>query len=388
MNVFEFCFGLILSLIICLGSFGNTLSFLVWTMGRRCKKLPGGIYLRALAISDNLALVAPALGLAVSFLSGYNPADEYNSICKVEIVGRHFGLCVSTWKIVSFTVERTLDIFRPVSFANLVSKKGTIVLITAIFIVNFWLNFPFGVVYRVAETAIIQYPKTNIDLSKSPGNISDDLTADKFETGTEIIGYKMRCLADKTSIFHYNNWYHIWFMDAFLIFIIPFGLMTGCNFMVLYLVVSSKRSTQSKLDSKIRAVTMRAVTISVVHCVTSGPFAMGVLIPGYFARAMSVKYSKEYYIARISLVLAYMNHAINFFLHSFFGSEFRRDCAEILKKIRPRVHPEGSNIRPSDGLTGEDRSRTQDSHLNKPDNSKTVETIFSPTCLIQTDCRK
>ena len=370
MNAFDFCCGLILSLIICWGIFGNTLSFLVWTKGRRCKKLPGGIYLRALAISDNFALVAPALSLAVNLLSGYNPADEYNSICKVEIVSRHFGLLVSTWIIVWFTLERTIAIFRPASSVNLVSKKGTIFLMIVIFIVNFWLNFPFGVVYGVTETPIMQqHPGSDFDLTLGHGEISDNLTTAKFESGTGIIGYQRRCLADKTSFFHYLNWYHIWFMDVFLIFIIPFGIMTGGNFMVLYLVVSSKRSAQSKLDSKIRAVTMRAVTISIVHCVTSGPFAMGVLIPGYFARAMSVKYSKEYYIARISLILAYVNHAVNFLLYSFFGSEFRRDCTEMLKKIRPRVHPEGSNIRPSDGLTGEDRSGTLDTRLNKHDDS-------------------
>ena len=380
MNAFDFCCGLVLTLIICWGIFGNTLSFLVWTKGRRCKKLPGGIYLRALAISDNLALVAPALSRAVSLLSGYTPADEYNAICKVEIFSRHFGLLVSTWIIVCFTLERTVAIFRPASSVNLISKKGAIALITVIFIIYFWLNFPFGVVYGVTETPIMQHPGSDIDLSRGHLNISDNITTDEFHTGAEIIGYKRRCLADKTSFFHFVNWYHIWFMDVFMIFIIPFGLMTGSNFLVLYLVVSSKRSTQSKLDSKTRAVTMRAVTISVVHCVTSGPFAMGVLIPGFFAKAMSVKYSQAYYILKITLILAFMNHAVNFLLYSFFGSEFRRDCSEMLKKIRPSVHPEGSNTRQNEGLAGEDRSGTQDTRLNKPDNSKTVETIVSTTC--------
>ena len=135
-------------------------------------------------------------------------------------------------------------------------------------------------------------------------------------------------------------------MDVFLIFIIPFGIMTASNLTVLYVVIISKNATQSTLDSKIKAVTMRAITISVVHCVTSGAFSMSVLIPGYFNRALSVRYSQEYYISRVTLILAYVNHAINFLLYSFFGSEFRRDCAEIIKKKPTRVNHEGSNIRP------------------------------------------
>ena len=365
MDVFDFSCGLILTLIICCGIFGNVLSFLVWTKGRRCKKLPGGIYLKALAVSDTFALVIPALDLAVSLLSGHDPAKEYNFICKLEITGRHFGLLVSSWIIVCFTLERTLAIFRPASAFDLIDKKGMLVLMTFIFTVNFCLNFPFGVVYGVTEEAIVQHTGSNSNLSRSQWNISDNFTTDSFETGTVIVGYKKRCSADRSSFFHYLNWYHIWFMDVFLIFIIPFGIMTASNFMVLYLVVSSKNSTQSKLDSKVRAVTMRAVTISVVHCVTSGPFAMGVLIPGYFDRALSVKYSQEYYISRVTLILAYTNHAINFLLYSFFGSDFRRDCTEIIKKKPTRVHPEGSNLRPSGGLTVDDRAGTENSRLNK-----------------------
>ena len=92
MNAFDLCCGITVSLIICLGIFGNTLSFLLWTKGRRCKRLPGGINLRAMAISDNLALLAPAMSLAVNIVSDHDPAAEYNFICKLEIVGRHFGL--------------------------------------------------------------------------------------------------------------------------------------------------------------------------------------------------------------------------------------------------------------------------------------------------------
>ena len=152
MDVFDIGNGVILVLIICCGVFGNALSFLVWTKGQRCKKLPGGLYLKALVVSDTIAQGIPATTLAVSLLSGHNPRDESNFICKLEITGKHFGLLVSSWIIVCFTLERTVAIFRPASSVNnLISKKGTIVLMTVIFTVNLLLKVPFGVSIRGDE---------------------------------------------------------------------------------------------------------------------------------------------------------------------------------------------------------------------------------------------
>ena len=353
MNAFDFCCGFILTLIIICGMFGNVVSFMVWTKGRRCRKLPGGIYLRALAVSDTLALCIPAINEAITLMAGYNPAKNYDFLCRFEITGRHFGLMVSSWIIVCFTLERTLAIARPTASSNLLSKKGTMVIMSIIFIVNFLLNFPFGIVYGHTTKQIIHRSTPEADLSGNGNNTTD---GHSFE-----VIYKNLCSADRASFFHYLNWYHIWFMDAFLIFLIPFGIITLSNLAVLYLVVSSRKATGSKMDAKIRAVTVRAVTISVTHCVTTGGFSMLVLIPGYFNRALNIPNSLEYYIRTVVLVLSYVNHAVNFILYSFFGSDFRRDCAEILCKTSTAVHPTGSTVRPSGGTaSGTNKSGTCD----------------------------
>ena len=96
----------------------------------------------------------------------------------------------------------------------------------------------------------------------------------------------------------------------------------------------------TKLDSKIKAVTMRAVAISVMLCVTSGAFTMSPLSPESIYKALNVKYSNEYYGHPITLVLAYTNHAVNFLLYSFFGTDLRRDCADLFRKKPSTVHPE------------------------------------------------
>ena len=356
MNAFDLCSGLILTLIICSGIVGNVISFLVWTKGRRCRKLPGGIYLRALAVSDTVALCIPAFNEAITLMTEYNPANNYDFLCRLEITGRHFGLMVSSWIIVCFTVERTLAIARPTTSSNLLSKKGTMVIMIAIFVVNFIMNLPFGIVYGHTTKQIVQPSAQVTDLSGNDRNSTVDQS---------VVVYKNVCSADRASVFHLLNWYHIWLINAFLIFVIPFGIITLSNLVVLYLVNSSRRTTRLKMGSKIRAVTVRAVTISVTHCVTTGGFSMLALIPGYLDRALNIKNSQEYYMRIINLVLSYVNHAVNFILYSFFGSDFRRDCAEVLFKRSALVHPARSMVRPSGGMARDGKPGTGDSQPNK-----------------------
>ena len=342
MNGFDLFCGILFFLIIGCGICGNVLSFMVWTKGRRCKKLPGGIHLRALAVSDTIALLIPAFNEAITLVSAVNTKEENDFLCKLEVFGRHYGLMVSSWIIVTFTIERTVAIFRPGATSNLVSKNGTIALMTIIFVASFIMNIPYGIVYEIKQTSVTKLPVTDtsypLDL-----NQSEDMETNStipFKSESIIVGYKVICDADISSFFHFVNWYHIWLMDIFLIFIIPFTLMTGSNLIVVYLLVRRKSSMVTKLDSKIKAVTLRAVAISVMHCVTSGSFTMSPLFPEFIYKALNVTYSTEYYGYLITLLLAYINHAANFLLYSFFGTDFRGDCADLFRKKPFSVHPE------------------------------------------------
>ena len=342
MNGFDLFCGTLIFLIIGCGIFGNVLSFLVWTKGRRCKKLPGGVHLRALAVSDTIALLIPAFNEAITLVSPLNTKDENDFLCKIEMVGRHYGLMVSTWIVVSFTLERTVAIFRTTVTTNLVNMKGTIALMIIIFMVGFIMNLPYGIVFEI--TQVVETNSSVLDTSHPLYlNHSEELGNDStihLEFVTFITSFKRKCSADKASLFHFENWYHIWLMDVFLIFIIPFTLMTGSNLVVVYFLVNRKTSLVSKLDSKIRAVTIRAVAISVMHCLASGSFTMSTLFPEFLDKAFNVKHSSEYYGYHITLLLAYINHAVNFLLYSFLGTDFRRDCSDFFRKKASTVLPE------------------------------------------------
>ena len=422
MSAFDLACGIILFLLVIFGVCGNSLSLLVWIKGRRCRKLPGSAYLRALAVSDNLALCIPVINDAINLVLSFSPRDESPLFCRVHVIGVHYGLMVSTWIIVSFTIERTIVIFRSEARNNLMSTKRTAFLMLTIFLVNFVLNIPYGAVFGVSTEPIYQLSTFtdgsagNISINTTEpfetgtvfGNGSDINITKLFETGTVewsdydisttkpfetetdggnpvditrsepfkgaiIVGYRKMCVADPDSFFSFYNWYHIWFMDAFLIFIIPFSLMTGSNVLVLYHIISQKNAAWLHNDKKIKAVTLRAVIVSVAHCVTSGAFCVSVLIPGLLEKAFAVKYSQEYYISEIFLVLAYLNHSINFLLYSMFGTEFRRDCVELLWKKPTTVGPMTSTSQ-AVGTKGSSTSKSGDTASKPGASSSTVMT--------------
>ena len=338
MRAFDISTGVTLLAVVIFGLFGNIVSFFVWTKGRRCRKSPGVLYLRALAISDSIALCLPAMNEVVTLLSGIGPQHQNTVLCKLETTGRHFGLLVSSWIVASFSLERTIAILKASVTSSVFGKTRTIATIIIIFIVNLFLNLPFGAVHSVVSVLEGQQRHVSYESMKGfnfPGR-SMNVTS-KNETH-----FKQECTCDPSSFFSFLNWYHTWFMDFVLIFIIPFTLITVSNIMVMCIVILRMSAIQKGARSRVKGVTMRAISVSILHCVTTGPFSIAVLIPGHLDRALTVKYSDEYYINKMFLLLSFLNHALNFVLYSCLGTDFRKDYKDIIRKKTSVVNPENS----------------------------------------------
>ena len=385
----QLCFylGIVLLIIIVLGVAGNTISMLVWTKGRHCKRTPCAVFLRALAVSDTFALCIPALNEAVGLIVGVYPNHQNIVICKIEVFGRHFGLLVSSWLIVFFSVERTLTVLQPLRQRWWDKRQNSVILIGGIFAVVFLLNVPYALVYdikpidytqnvtliRTSDTDTVmrenssahvqnlsnssQFPcvetrhKTrnckllllnhtfgvalNAKHDRLPVTDDNAETQLAIESKTNNTRNGLECGSDPNSFFNFYNWYHIWLMDFVLIFVVPFTLITTCNLIVIYFIVFyRKRMNLATGTPCALAVTKRAIAVSVMHCITTGPFSVFVLIPGLAERAFGVKYSTEFYVLTVVLIFAYLNHGINYILYSVFGSDFRRDCVELFR-LRP-----------------------------------------------------
>ena len=435
-DTFDLVFGVILSFIVCLGVCGNVLSFIIWTKGRRCKKSPGRIFLRALDIADTFVLLVCATDKAMALLGTYRLRKVNTFFCKLHKTGWHFGLLVSTWIVVCFTLERTIVLGRPQIAATLTSRGKTLGLVITIYVVSILLNIPWAIgsdLMSVSDHVYVTLADnaTNATTDELEGfvekliiednveiltNISHDDYENKmiisagvrlmpwengsymyFETDSysgfieEIITRKQSIIFTIVNItntghdmlgkLHTNHtvrylthlimsrsrqddlfprrvrisfsypknfcgWgafsfiseheeaYHFWFIDFFLIFSIPFAVILSCNIAILIMVIlrRKKLQTNTRKGSLVQSVTARAVALSLVHCLSTAPFSISILIPEFYDRAFISRTGHQYRIGVITVVCSYINNGVNFILYSFFGTDFRRDCAELLRR--------------------------------------------------------
>ena len=334
---FDLGIGVCLTFLICFGMVGNIISLVVWTKGRRCKNLPGGIYLRALAIADSVVLCVSATDMTAGLLFEVRPRNLNIVFCKVETTVFHFGLIASTWIVVCFTAERTISVCQLKTSATKQSKASTISIIVVLTVVSFLLNIPYAVGCRLLIKSDGKYKHvsvvtSNIDVFSKSENTTDN-TTEQFEyCGAELSSF----------IFKYEKEYHFWFLDFVLIFLIPTAVISLCNILVLCVIAFRQKGVQMKKNSRRNGITARALAVSLVHCVSSAPFSIAALVPGFIEKAYIREIGHYYYAGVLISFCTFVNHGVNFILYSFFGTDFRLDTVELFGRRPRRVRPEAS----------------------------------------------
>ena len=318
-NNANFVLGIILIAIVNLGLAGNLTSLITWTKGRRCRKFPGTTYLRALAISDSLVLCFPGAQFAILMTFDIELKDLSEVTCKLYDAMGHFCALVSTWLVLSMTLQRTIAVCAPLKSATWSSKRREIMVICTLVALFFALNLPFGLRFRLGKTSI----ETEMNSNRS-GNNTNITTA--FDTNfTENLSVKWKCFDDPAAFLHKH---HVWIVDIVLLFVAPFTVLIACNVILLIKIfhrhdaidmpcsMSQKRYGR---DFGFASMTARVVTISVTHIVLVGPVAITGMIPGFPLNIYIMMH-----------VFFFLNHSVNFVFYSLVGTSFRRDWLELL----------------------------------------------------------
>ena len=342
-KAFKFICGLILFCIIILGILGNILSFLVWSKGIHCRTLPGSFYLIALAVSDIFALCMTATYYAVDFVFEVNLTDVNVFMCKLLNTTWHFTLLVSTWIVVCLTVERALVVCWPLKSARWTNKRKPKIIILVLIVVCFIPNIPWTVGNRLlpsntsnqksmyGTTFRIQEDSTEHDLT----TVQEDSTKAAVGPTQEVT---LTCQSHSSSfIYKYETEWHKWFIDFGLLFTVPLIIISFSNFTIIKRVC--KRNKKLHMTDSYRhthgnavstSMTARVIAISLVHCVSVGPYSIAVLIPEFIQNVDKSDSVTCMYV--VFTFIWYINHGANFILYSLFGSAFRRDCYDLLCK--------------------------------------------------------
>ena len=333
-KTFDLGIGLCLICMICLGMIGNIISFLVWKIGRRCKNLPGGLYLRALAVADSMVLCISATDRASGFLTEVRPRNLNIVFCKVETTLFHFGLILSSWIVVCFTTERTIAVCKIKRSKKWMGKTTTVSIIIFLTTISFLVNLPYTIGCKLLFMPDGKYyhvtvVTSNVDVVHPLNHTNETNISEKFEY----------CGADPSSfIYQHEKSYHFWFLDFVLIFAVPSAIITVCNIIVLCKIAFHRKKLSK--DPRWNGVTARALAVSLVHVISSAPFSIAVLVPGFVENAFVRETGYYYYVGMLASFCTYLNHGCNFVLYSFFGTDFRRDTVDLLGRKPSGVLPE------------------------------------------------
>ena len=373
---FRIC-GSILSIMICLGLIGNVISFVTWRVGKRCRNLPGATYLSALSLSDILVLGTAGIKYAIQLLFGLNLWDLNSVSCTLFHTTWHLFFLVSSWTVVFLTLERTIAVSQPLKSTWRTSQKTELVVVCSLFAVSLLINLPFTFGAKmipanrnalqdanVTNANVINNSNNSEHVEISHGFINDSGMIANGSTSTKADD--MVCGADPDSFYSkYNNEFHNWFMDFGLLFAAPVSILTICNFIILIVLCRRKWDPALK-DARTnqglsRALTARVMILSLVQCVSVGPFSIAALVPGVIPDVKAVDTVFVDRLLTILVLIWYLNNCVNFILYSLFGNAFRRDCVDLFRKICPSRQSRGSSVRFSnmdqDNMSGSSASK-------------------------------
>ena len=133
-------------------------SFIRWPKGKSCKNFPGTMYLRVLALSDTVVLCFPAIQFCVLMMFEIQLKDFHDIPCKFYDAIGHFCALISTWVVVSVTVQRTIAVCAPLQSFDWNSKRREIVVIAIMTFLFFFFNLSYGLSFRL-ETSFCSYAR-------------------------------------------------------------------------------------------------------------------------------------------------------------------------------------------------------------------------------------
>lgn len=336
---FNFFCGIVLSIVICSGIAGNFLSIIIWTSGERCRTYPSAFYFIVLALSDSCNLCFSGLVYAIEYLFRFSLYDVNTVFCKLLRPAGFFFSLFSTWLIVCMTIERTVAVRKPFNSVRWKSRQRRkhFITILSLFVMCLLLELPWttGLNILPIDTNTTCFPDRMIDVISTKIDAATD--DDKAVTLNESTIKLETCQFDTESlIYKYETVWRFWIFDFGLIFCIPLIILTYCNLVALITIrhrnggdtLNDLRVNRQRKLSSSSAMTARVVAISVVHCISVGPFSVSVLIPS-FVEAVNNRDEAYIWLYSFFNFIWYLNHAVNFILYSVFGHTFRQDCVTL-----------------------------------------------------------
>jgi hypothetical protein len=246
----------------------------------------------SLAVNDLFILLV--IGTEYVLLeNGIRLRDKHDIICKFVYFFETFSPQLSAWITVFIAMERMLYVIAPLKMYQTNAKRRSAIAIGSIILFSFSLN---ANNLFTASAKVYMYYKNATVLSCAFNNLDD-----KKSNLLNAVSY------------------------GIFTFLLPLLMITVSNVITLVTMCTRRRIAQegTRQERNIRNITRVLISISIMHCISTSPYATFM----YSRYINSVTFSRFYEFIIISY---FLNSGINFVLFFLFGDYFRQDLKETI----------------------------------------------------------
>lgn len=300
-------------LLICLGTIGNLLAFIV--LVKNAKKVSTYHYLYVLAIMDIILLMTNLLQLWIRQLTGIFIQDEADWLCKLFIFLGFFSSDASVWLIIAVTIERWIAVQMPLKTSIICTPRRTKLSIICLLFSIASINCHF---------------LWSMELQEVKNNNTKHIYECKASPDYHVLTY------------------NVWpWVDAIIYSFLPFVIISVVNIMIIKTVCTARRKRETLLiTTKQNMMEIRRTNSKLTVMLLSLSFSFLFLtLPMNIMMIAVVFWNKNIHseqenasfnlMRTITELLMYTNHTINFMLYFLTGQRFRQQFAKIFLPCRP-----------------------------------------------------
>lgn len=296
-------------ILLCLGTFGNMLSFVI--MAKNMLKGSTYSYLAVLAVMDLLVLYIGLLRMWIGNFS-IDVQDTSNYMCKIVNFLGFVSSHTSVWLIIAVTIERFIAVKCPLRAPRICTVNR------ARFVVLGIVTIICGINAHIFWTVELKQTQNGYECEASEVYSKD-----------------------------------IWpWVDAAIYSFVPFGIITVLNSLIIRQVLyarrkrsmmqhsqasakynkSTKQSHNRRSNESNKKLTIMLLTVSCTFLLTTLPMNALQIVSAIIGNVTGKRYAQVMLGRTIVELLMYMNHSINFFLYCATGRKFRLQVRELLCK--------------------------------------------------------
>ena len=296
------------------GTVGNGLTIMA-VSNKHTKKSAFTVFLAALAVVDTLVLYSTLSEKLINNFFKEMGLVSGRIICKLEHFFRYLFPQISSWIIVSLTVERYLCAYFPLHARTFNRCRSGYIVVTVISLLAITLNCHFM------------------------------FTMDAYSDGIETF-----CLVLNFDFIRFVS--EVWpWIDFFVYCIIPILLIISANTATIVQVYRSRRSVKSsQTASAARHLLLITLLVSSSFILLTFPLSCHNVLK-FVNMDITFMFDIRFQTAFVVMYnFKTFNHAVNFFLYVVSGSRFRADlkaaftcCGQRQIQVRPRNKAGASN---------------------------------------------